>query len=266
MPAVSMQCCSIFKNDDPSTNLGYIRFNKVFDDHHSLFDVKFEANKFDKFDCVGKIYLNVNTKQFYDIISTVNKNEWITMYIDDAEKYVLYIKINNYDDSKNRTYKLVMLDIPFEHQDIPMCNFHSQTTMASHTFYEYCEKLRNVGNCMRLECLSNVITVDKIMPKAFIMSDSKGLVRIVCEENECNIEIETSSEIYCDPNRIMMFADFAQVCKTLELYLKEGYPVVIKYGFKLGRLLLAVINMNMDFNDFDDLDDFDNNIDNNFDL
>ena len=79
--------------------------------HVVLVHLKLDANKFEYYNCVGKVTIGVNMLNLYKLIRTINSNDTLTLFIDENDKNHLGIKIENSEKNTKTTFKLNLLDL-----------------------------------------------------------------------------------------------------------------------------------------------------------
>lgn len=278
---VNIECRSIFKKDTNSNsignsvskedsdikpkNWGHMKIFAIDITKNALIDVKLDAASFNKFECntkSKKINLGINLGNFHKIIKTIDKDEWLTLYVDDEERNNLNIKINNHDEQKDTIFKLKLLDLADNNEQIPDTNVDSHIIMGSQEFHKTCREMQGIADFVEFQCL----------PDAFIMK-CKGehlerTTRYKTTKNEqtgANVEIDFKKagknkyapkivEGVYDLKYLVSFTKFSTLSSYIELYMRNDYPLVIKYSIStLGRLFLCLVPKNFDnINDYND--------------
>lgn len=252
------------ENEEQPVNLGYMKIFAVDTTKTTLIDLKLDASSFTKFVCHKRMNLGINLVHFHKIIKIIDKDECLTLYVDDEERNNLNIKINNLDEQKDSVFKLKLLDLDETYVPIPDTDVETHIIMGSTEFHKTCREMQSMADYVEFQCL----------PDAFILKcKGEHLERttryktIKNEQANANIEIEFKTltkgapkivEGIYELKHLVSFSKFASLCSAVELYMRNDYPLVIKYTISsLGRLFLCLTptdetNIN-DFNEDDQI-------------
>ena len=223
-----------------------------------LIRVKLDGSSFDKFMCKKtKLQLGVNLACFYKLIKPMGKSDILSLSVDHEKKNYLQIKIDSPDEKKVSEIDFKLLDLDESKMTIPKIEFDAMITMDSQEFNRLCRELSNIADYVEIQCL-----VDKII---FICKGDFANKRTTYktasinngeEENENeNILVDISHASAQSKNsnapqivqgifelrKLVLFSKCASLCNDIEIYMKNDFPLVIKYTVAtLGRIILCL--------------------------
>lgn len=213
---------------------------------------------FSKFICKkNKLLLGVNLGCFYKLIKSMGKNDILTLSQDHDDKNYLKIKIDSPDEKKESEFNLKLIDLDEHKMTIPQITFDAVITMDSQEFNKLCRDMNNIADYVEIKCLTDKI----VFTCKGEFADRKTTYRTRSEgdedENE-NILVSinhasaktTKGGVAVSPQivqgifelkHLVLFSKCASLCNDIEIYMKNDFPLVIKYTVAtLGRILLCL--------------------------
>jgi proliferating cell nuclear antigen PCNA len=224
-----------------------------------LINLKLDAKNFTKFKCKKKtMELGVNLGYFHKFIKSMDKDDNLTLYTEHDDKNYLKIRIDNPEEKKESIYKLKLLDLNNDPMSIPDTTFDAVVTMNSSEFHKLCREMNQIADFVDIRCLENKI----IFSCKGDIGDRTTTYKIDDDDDGDGISIEHAQNnplivqgIY-ELKNLVLFSKCASLCNDIEIYMKNDYPLVIKYTVAtLGRVLLCLTPINDDNADYSDEDD-----------
>ena len=176
----------------------------------------------------------------------MNNNDTLTLYISKDNISQLGIFVENGEKNSYTTYNLNLIDIDEQDINIPDLTFNSIITMPSADFQKIIRDAYNICDTIEIVSYNNQLTFnlqgDWVSQKTVIGSSenntNNGLLYIK-NDNVDDIILGRYSLKY-----LILFTKATNLSASVELYLKNDYPIVILYSVaSLGtmRLCLAPI-------------------------
>jgi len=204
--------------------------------HIVLVHLKLDAGKFEHYHCTNKIVIGVNMLNLYKLIRSINSNDILTLFIDADDMNHLGIKIENGEKNTKTTYKLNLLDLDNPNIHVEPASFESVITLPSIDFQKLCRDMKNIAEFVEIKNI-----------RSQLMLSCKG---DFCAQETIIADAENSSagssgtEIVqgiFNLNYLVMFTKCTNLCNTVELHLKNDYPLLIKYTVaSLGEIKLVL--------------------------
>lgn len=205
--------------------------------HIVLVHLKLDASKFEHFHCPNKITIGVNMLNLHKLIKTINSNDTLTFFMDNNDMNHLGIKIENGDKNTKTTYKLNLLDLDNQNISIDAAEFNSVITLPSTDFQKICRDMNNLAEFVEIRNINNQLIFackGEFCAQETVLSDNES--HSICNNNPNEIVQGVFSLRY-----LVMFTKCTNLCNTVELYLKNDYPLIIKYGVaSLGEVKLCI--------------------------
>jgi proliferating cell nuclear antigen len=194
-------------------------------------------DKFEEYVCNESVNIGLNLLSVFKILKGIKHTDTIAFTIYKKDETSMYIESQNSDKRAIITSKIKLLDMDEKIYNIPDIEFDSYITMPSSDFQTYISDLSNISAEIEFRSNSNNLSLKTVGDFA------EQTIKI----NETNIDItptEEQSGLY-NIKYIQLFTKSTNLCGTVEIYLKTGYPLTILYNVaNLGQIkyCLAPIN------------------------
>lgn len=202
--------------------------------HIVLVHLKLEASKFEYYNCTKPLNVGINMLNFYKIIKTVHNNDILTIFMDEEHINHLGIKIENGDKNTKTFFKLNLLDLDNPHISIDSCKFNNIITLPSADFQKHIRDCAAISETIEIKNIKNQLIFSckgDFCSQETILSDNKN-------ENDENSDIVQG---IFKLKYLVLFTKCTNLCNTVELYIKNDYPLILKYGVaSLGEIKLAI--------------------------
>lgn len=232
-----------------------------------LINLKLDAKQFSTFKCKKqKITLGVNLGYLHKLIKSLDKEDNLTLYQEHDNKNVLKIKVDNQENRKETEFDLKLMELKKEKMKIPDVEFEAVVTMNSSEFHKLCREMNQIADYVDIRCLKNRI---EFTCKGEIAN--RKTVYKTDSDDKCGSKVHIGRPKFDDGKpfivqgiyelkNLVMFGKCGTLCNDIEIYLKNNYPLVIKYTVAtLGRLFLCLSPVkedmirNANYEDEDDL-------------
>ena len=143
------------------------------------------------------------------------------------------------------TFKLNLMDLPKNYIDIPPASFESVLTMPSNDFQKICRDMNNIAENLEIKSIESQLIFsckgDFATQETIIGETNTGL-----SFKKNNQPKEVVQGIFA-LKHLVLFTKCTNLCNTIEIYLKNDYPLIIKYSIaSLGDIKLCLAPKNMD--------------------
>ena len=207
--------------------------------HIVLVHLKLEASRFEFYKCDGKMSIGINMLNLHKLIKTINSNDTLTLFMDCGDMNHLGIKIENGEKNTKTTYKLILLDLDNPKISIDPAEFNSVLTLPSSDFQKICRDMHNLSDFVEVRNINNQLLFTckgDFCSQETILSDNDNGMYSINNKNENEIIQGVFNLKY-----LVLFTKCTNLCNTVEMYLKNDYPLIIKYSVaSLGEIKLAL--------------------------
>ncbi len=204
MDNITMQCDS--ENQT-------IRINELSLDKCVLIDATLKSNNFEYFNSkTPTTSLSMNTIQLKNLLEFIDTNDAIILYINDTRRH-LYI--HSARQNNNIITKIGLFDRNQPILPIPQTMFTCKATMNSDELYLHFSRLKKTKcDFVEIECNGEEINFIGRKQDVEIIKSYKHIT---------NTKIKNTYEV----NSLWSFRKLSKLCKNVDLYLKNDFPLVL---------------------------------------
>ncbi len=207
--------------------------------HTVLVHLKLNAENFELFECKKKRILGVNMLNMFKLIKTMGNNDSLTLYLEEDSESVLCIKIENSEKNSVTNFKLNLMDLHEENIQIPPATFDSVITMPSGDFQKICRDMHNLSDDIEIKSSDNQLIFNCkghfASQETCIGEANSGLAFLKNNDPQ-----EIVQGVYA-LKHLVLFGKCTNLCNSIELFLKNDYPLIIKYSVaSLGEIKLCL--------------------------
>jgi len=197
----------------------------------AVINLNLEASKFEVFHCEKSINAGINMSSLHKIIKSIKNNDIIKFYIERHEPSKLCIEVKNMEKKTKILTVLKLLDIDEDILEIPNIEFDSVITMPSNDFQSYIRELCIITNKVRIEYDDS---------KLKLYGEGDFAETEITVGDTCNKELnglKNNSFGTFNIKYLLLFTKSTNLCTTVEIYLKNNYPLILIYNVaNLGKL------------------------------
>ena len=221
-----------------------IKVVSVDETHTVLVYLRLHADRFETYYCPAKYVLGVNMIYLFKLIKTMGNNDSLTLYLPASNPNKLGIKMENSDQARVTNYFLKLFDTDVEVINIPSLNFTSIIHMPSTDIQKICRDMNALGEKLDVEITSSGSDLTFKCVGDFAEQET------VISENNSTMKVQKmpgSSEIVqgiFQLKHLVLFTKCTSLCPSIELYLKNDYPLILRYTVaNLGEVKLVLAPM-----------------------
>lgn len=132
-----------------------IRIKTMDISHTVLVHLKLEARNFEKYEYTKPITIGVNMMHFYMLIKSITSSDLLTLYVDDDNKNVLGIQIENSSKKSIKNITMNLLDLNEKGFQIPKKTFDFIVNMPSVEFQKICRDMNMITNILDIKAIND---------------------------------------------------------------------------------------------------------------
>ena len=233
---------------------GSVKILAVNNQISMLVHLRLFSKNFDVFQCKKKQVIGINMQNFYKIIKPITNSDIMSIYrySCDSKKNRLCINISNKEKKQEFDYSIQIIDIDNDVLDISKVTFEAIVVMNSNDFQKICKDMNGldakyvsislINKTFKIECSGDI----GIGSASFNENDS-GNIFINRQKGFENVDIRGRYDL----KNLLLFTKCTNLCNSIEIYMKNDYPLLIKYTIaSLGYMHLCLSPL-IDSNDFD---------------
>ena len=199
----------------------------------ALIYLKLHADAFEEFHCPGPLHCGLNMSNMFKLLRTMGSHDTIVMYATTQEVNELGIRITNVERHSTTDFRLKLLDVDTETIEIPAVQFDAVLTLPSVYFQRICRDMLNLADTMSISTRDDEL----------ILSCDGDFARqetVISAADECmNVHTAAATQVQgrYSLKYLTLFCRASSLSTTLEMFLKEAYPLVIKFNVaSLGEI------------------------------
>uniref|UniRef100_A0A6C0LZL8 Proliferating cell nuclear antigen PCNA N-terminal domain-containing protein n=1 Tax=viral metagenome TaxID=1070528 RepID=A0A6C0LZL8_9ZZZZ len=221
-----------------------------------LIKLRLPARCFDSYflnpKCGKNHVIGVNMNSFFKLIKTMSNDDNLTLYIEESDTNNLGIRLENGEKKYVTTYKLKLLELSNHDTNLPNSQFQYMISIPSDRFHKIIRDASSIAEFMDIKFVDTKDNANTLIfscrgefasQETILTDNTDGLsvTKNIDVKNDCIVQ-----GLY-DLKNLTLFTKCGNLCSNIELYLKNNYPLVIKYQVaNLGwvYLVLSPINNN----------------------
>ena len=207
--------------------------------HTVLVHLKLSAENFESYHCKNKRILGINMLNLFKLIKTMGNNDALTLYLEEGNESKLGIKIENSEKNTITKYMLNLMDLHEDNIQIPPAVFDSVITMPSVDFQKICRDMHNLAENIEIKSLENQLIFScsgQFASQETSIGETNSGLSFVQNQNPDEI-VQGVFAL----KHLVLFSKCTNLCNNIELYLKNDYPLILKYQVaSLGNIKLCL--------------------------
>ena len=169
----------------------------------------------------------------FKLVKTLSNNDSLTLFLPASNPNKLGIRAENAEKQTTNTWMMKLFDTNVENIELPNIQFTSIITMPSSDFQKICRDFNALAEKLEITSSNSDLIFrcigDFVDGETIILSESQGGVRV---QKTTSAGAAASSEIVqgiFELKYLVMFTKCTNLCPTIEIYLKNDYPLVLRY-------------------------------------
>lgn len=217
-----------------------------------LVHLKLDASRFEYFSCNAPLHLGVNMINLHKLIKTVGNSDTLTLYVEKDDPNHLGVKIESSEKNSRTIYKLNLLDMECNALSVAPTQFEDRILLGSTEFQKLCRDMHNLADVVEIKVVNGEVTFS-------CKGDFSTQETVLCNgclqpinEDYDDDENQSDNEMASHDDKqditqgmfnlkyLVMFTRCTNLSSNVELYLKNDYPLIVKYNVScLGEIKLA---------------------------
>ena len=189
--------------------------------HISMYELFFHKDWFDEYPEDLNIETSINTSLLHKVLSTHSSDHSIVLHIVDDQELVIEF-IPNTTSSNKKRFKINLMSIDCETLDIPEQEYSIQASIPTKQLKSDIDELSLFGDNIIFKCISDEISLQ-------VKSEECQIDTIISKETMKSYEITENTKMSFHMKMIHTFMKFHKLSETIELYISENIPMIIKY-------------------------------------
>ena len=217
--------------------------------HTILAHLSLHADRFEFYECKkDKVVIGVNMLHLYKLINTIDTDDTLTIYIDEADYtdgvvQYLGLKFENGDIKQQKVQKLRLIEPEVDELAVPDVKFSSVLNLPAADFQKIIRDLSCISDKIEIRSIATPEGAELIFKcrGAFAeaeirRAESDGSMEYVQKQEQHKI-IQGEFSL----KNLGYFIKCTNLCNAIEIYLENNLPLVVKYNVaSLGEIKLGL--------------------------
>lgn len=208
----------------------------------ALVHLKLDADAFEEYHCEGTHDIGINVSNVFKLIRAAGSHDSISLSYDKESPHELEISIQNFSRNSTTTFALKLIELDCDEIEIQDVDFETVVTIPSVYFQRICRDMSDISNFIRIRNEDGTITFECTGDFA---SQKTVIGRTDDETSGTDISTKVDGSTYDGEYSLKYLTAFCKssnLCQSVELYLRENYPLVMRYGVaSLGSLKFCLM-------------------------
>ena len=183
------------------------------------------------------LVLGVNIFYLFKLLKTLNNDDILSFYVDDTNPGILDIRLENNAKSSVTKYALNLIEIDEENLSMPDCEFDVVITYNATNFQKLIKDMSALSDTIEIKSYNKQLM--------FSCTGDYASQETTIGEATDDIKFNKSTDEIIQgcylSKHLLSFTKCTNLCNNVTLYLKNDYPLFIKYTAGcLGKITLVV--------------------------
>jgi proliferating cell nuclear antigen len=206
----------------------------------SLVHMKLNAESFEEYDCPKSYEIGINVANMFKLLRSASSHDSILFRYMEENPHVLEITIQNFEKNSLTKFEMKLIEIDSAYIEISDLEFDTIISIPSNYFQRLCRDMSELTSFLWIEKKSGVVSfcsdylsaTDFASQRTILGDSDTGTITLVEDADYSN----KFSLKY-----LIGFAKASGLSPVVELYLKSGFPLVLKYSIgSIGNLKFVI--------------------------
>lgn len=198
--------------------------------------VHLEINAIEYFYCEGSVTAGMDMSFLYKMIRSMSSGDLMTWKIFEDEPHVMHIELANSDRRTMTTNKLKLLDLEEVRIRVPPVDYQRVVSMPSSDLSKYVKEMVTISNIISVKGTRETLE--------FFAEGKMASSHIVVRPTSAglNWRHDTDADSIEGKFLVKYVEKFVKVSvdSSVELFLKQDYPLVFRYELSVGTLRFVI--------------------------
>lgn len=218
-----------------------VRIVDLDNTHVVMIHLKLFASRFEEYVCTRPVDIGVNLANFHKLLKTVNGSDTLTLFLDETDSNRLGVRVENEEKRSRTEYKLNLLDLDQERINIPAVEVQTCVVRPSMDFQKIVRDMAGISERVEIKNVDDQLILtckgDFCMQETVLHDGSGGTPALGEGQGPTGAIVQGIFSL----KYLVLFCKCSSLCSTTELYLRNNYPLIVRYSVaSLGELKLCL--------------------------
>ena len=214
--------------------------------HIALVHIRYDAKKFDFYYCERDLSIGINIANTLKVLKNISQNDTLQLFVTRSDFDKAGIRIQNAEKGAVHEFYIKLMDLDDNDIDIPETEFTSIISMPSSDLHNLCKQYKEFATEIDIKSVGDQVifsfTGDQTNGKSILNNNDNCL--IVQKATESDINHDEIIQARFMLKYLALFSKAYNLSNTVEIFLKNDYPIILKYSIAdLGTLKYCLAPM-----------------------
>jgi len=218
-----------------------IKIVELDNTHIVMLHLTLDARKFEEFYCEAPLDLGINISNLHTLLKTVNTSDTLTLFLEKSDRNRLGIRVENEEKRTRTQFRLSLLDLDVNEYNIPPVGFSSCVILPATYFQKILRDMSNLSENVEIKSINRQLVLScsgNFCSQETVLHDTD---RGEGEDDEGDdADASLIKQGVFSIKYLCMFCKCSSLCSNVEIFIKNSFPLVLRYKIGLGSLKLAL--------------------------
>ena len=197
--------------------------------HVALVNMFIDAKKIEKYQCNGLCIIGLSINTMINCLKPISTCDTLKWEVFEDSCDVLRLSITNQEKQRVHEYDVKLIDIDCEMLDIPDKDFACVITLPSSDMQHTIRDLNHIGDKIHIQSADNDLVLSASGDSASLKISLKQSVQEMTLDKPDQDASAVINNKYAS-RYLLFFTKSSGLSQWTEIYLSQGYPMIIKYN------------------------------------
>jgi proliferating cell nuclear antigen len=203
---------------------------------------RLEAEKFEVFEADKEYTVGLYVQHLNSILRMCAANDTLSFYVEDESSTEFVIEVRNAETQQISVYKMFMMDVDEDNLTLPERDFQAVTYMPAQELQRIFRDMMQISDAVTIRSTRTRLIFEArgdycSAQRQFLKSEQSQSPQEAAGASSSSQDETTEAQGTFVLKYLKLFAKAASVSNFCEIYLKDNFPIVLKYDVaSLGTL------------------------------
>lgn len=217
-----------------------IRISAMDGSKVSLVHLKLNAESFEEYSCPNTQEIGINVLNMFKLLRSAGSHDSILLRYLSSDPHMLEITVQNFDKNSLTQFNMKLIEIDSVYIEVNDIDFDTIITIPSNYFQRLCRDMSDITDYLRIVKKGDEISFNSDFESSTDFAAQKTIIG-----KSSSGSVQTNDQADYD-NKFSLkyitgFCKASGLSPVVEIYLRESYPLILKYSVgSMGTLQFII--------------------------
>lgn len=217
-----------------------IRISAMDGSKVSLVHLKLNAESFEEYNCPKTHEIGINVLNMFKLLRSAGSHDSILLRYLSSDPHMLEITVQNFDKNSLTQFNMKLIEIDSVYIEVNDIEFDTIITIPSNYFQRLCRDMSDITDYLRIVKKGEEISFNSDFESSTDFAAQKTIIG-----KSSSGSVQTNDQADYD-NKFSLkyitgFCKASGLSPVVEIYLRESYPLILKYSVgSMGTLQFII--------------------------